>query len=170
VWDSVSDIAALFIEAQDTQKDRPFGHEFQIGDYIPRVGEEVDVLGFGNMETASNVVMGDGKREFALARRPVLRRGSVSAIRLEGDSLCRGPCVETTIPVFNGMSGGPALTRSMQVFGLISTGQETPFVNDRSVPGSTTIALLLAKKVASARNVRVMSIGMNNIGVAPDRS
>jgi hypothetical protein len=44
------------------------------------------------------------------------------------------------------MSGGPAIrfstTGSMEVFGLISSDQETDFVNDRSVSGSAIVALL----------------------------
>jgi hypothetical protein len=90
---------------------------------------------------------GKGFERFTISRRIVLRRGYVRQVHEQGHILCRGPCVETTIPVLAGMSGGPAFLdkedEQMKVFGLISTDDKaSASLVDKTVPGSAILALL----------------------------
>jgi len=79
----------------------------------------------------------------------VLRCGLVTNFFSEGHILCRGPCVETSIPVFFGMSGGLVARlgkggEAIKPFGLISSDLDVDQVNknNRSIPGTSIIALL----------------------------
>jgi hypothetical protein len=128
-WDKSTDIAVFTLSAQDTSDDTVFRCFHQLGHAQPAVGDLVCLAGYGDMDTVTNEQNGDEQR-FQLARRLVLRAGRVKAIHMDGHILCRGPCVETTVPVFGGMSGGPVFRvpeqngEAIVPFGLISTDPE----------------------------------------------
>lgn len=76
-----------------------------------------------------------------MKRELVLRGGRVTEVFPNGHLLCHGPCIETTIPIFPGMSGAPVMRYApgtpMQPFGVMSTGHtEDPSLKfERSKPG-----------------------------------
>jgi len=72
---------------------------------------------------------GNGDRHLRLERLPTVRIGRIIAIHAEGTMLNRAPCVETTIPVTEGMSGGAAFVvddqGTLRAFGVISASSDT---------------------------------------------
>jgi len=88
-------------------------------------------------------------RGFSMERRLLLRCGRVKAYHPDGHILCRGPCIETTIPVFAGMSGAPVALLAaddtpISPFGVVSHDPETSHGDkwDRSAAGASIVALL----------------------------
>jgi hypothetical protein len=148
VWERASDLAILTLHAQDASDSTLFNSFLPFDNARPRVGDTVGVLGYADMATL-NEYRDKNFEAFALQRRLVLRAGRVTASYPEGHLLCRGPCVETTIPVFPGMSGGPAClspqpNASIVPFGFISSDPDESVAakNDRSRAGSSIISLL----------------------------
>jgi hypothetical protein len=92
---------------------------------------------------------------------------------LDGHILCRGPCIETTIPVFAGMSGGPVFQtskpgQSMTPFGLVCSDPDEPVAlkNDRSRAGSSILSLLSHEITNDTDEERKVLFKLANIGVA----
>lgn len=104
-FDEKTDIGILTLAPQDDSEPSIPPYEFAPDDRIPSVGDEVCMLSFGGLDALD--FKKDGEyQEFKLSLRPVLRIGRVLALHPDGTRLCRGPCIETSIPVFLGMSGG----------------------------------------------------------------
>jgi hypothetical protein len=91
--------------------------------------------------------------------------GRVSGVHPGGFLLCKGPCIETTMPVvFRGMSGGPVMRMGsgddkLQAFGLISSDfdfQDPAAKPDRSQKGSSVMAVLGA-------TVRINTAGQREV-------
>jgi hypothetical protein len=169
IWDQTSDVAIITLHAQDSQDNTLFQTFLKLDDVHPRVGDSVGVLGYAAMATLNEYRDGDFETA-TLQRRLVLRAGRVSAIYPEGHLLCRGPCVETTIPVFPGMSGGPAclapkLGASIVPFGFISSDPDEPAAakNDRSRAGSSIISLLPSEMLNETEEKRDVIFRLANV-------
>lgn len=144
-----------------------FNLGFTIDDQIPLLGDPVVMMGIGEMEFTGN----DDPVEFGkIKRRLVVRVGRIESVCPEGDHMIKAPCVQTSIPVFPGMSGG-AVTRwnapktPIQPFGLISHSPSADTYYDRSVSGSSTGAILTTKVETIAEGRRQFRIPMKNTGI-----
>jgi hypothetical protein len=122
------------------------------------------MMGIGEMEFTSN----DDPVEFGkIKRRLVVRVGRIESVCPEGDYMIKAPCVQTSIPVFPGMSGG-VVTRwtapktPIQSFGLISHSPSADIYYDRSVSGSSMGAILTTKAETIAGGRRQFRITMKN--------
>jgi hypothetical protein len=131
------------------------------------VGDPVVMMGIGEMEFTGN----DHPVEFGkIKRRLVVRVGRIESVCPEGDHMIKAPCVQTSIPVFPGMSGG-AVTRwnapktPIQPFGLISHSPSADTYYDCSVSGSSTGAILTTKVETIAGGRRQFRITMKNTGI-----
>ena len=168
-WDQSSDLAILTIRAQDHSGQTLFDKHAILDHARPKVGDIITVLGYVDMATFDEYR--DGEVEsFTAQGRLMLRAGRVKRIHPEGHALCRGPCVETTIPVFFGMSGGPAClapepNAPVVPFGFISTDldESDAFKNDRSRAGSSIIGLLPHEISDEAENKRNAMFRLANV-------
>lgn len=149
-WDKKSDLAVFTVGPQSAEDGKFFNFNFRLEQVEPEVGDQVGMLGYGNMETIENVHLGEFQK-FSTSQRLVLRTGQITNVFPDGHSLCRTKCVETTIPVFDGMSGGPMFLMpevggDIVPFGLISSDPESngsiQQKNDRSIPGASIAACL----------------------------
>ena len=146
VWDKQSDIGFMGL---GTQEELPeyFQCALQIGEPIIEIGSEVALLGYALQLLESKV---EGQEEsFKYSQQMLFRKGTITNYFPEGHILCRGPCIETSIPVISGMSGGPVFGvvgegQPIKPFGLISSGpeDENSDPHDRTKPGQSIIALL----------------------------
>lgn len=148
VYDKNSDVAffSLVPQKNDTTY---FKSSFILDEHIPKLGDEIAVLGIGHMSVPIEERDGQGNESFQIQRQLILRKGTVTNLHKDGHVLCRGPCIETSIPVFSGMSGAPAMMlgkggEPMKPFGLVSSDLEhdEKVKNDRTVAGSSIVALL----------------------------
>ncbi|MBX9615122.1 MAG: trypsin-like peptidase domain-containing protein [Caulobacteraceae bacterium] len=148
VWDERSDVAILGVRLQELGNDERFEAQFGLDSRVPKAGDTVAVLGYANMSSKFEDE-GNGIVTGTLQLRPTLRMGKVREEHPGGHILCRGACVETTIPVFGGMSGGlacllPEAGQPIAPFGFISTDPEEPEEQkmDRSKPGNSILGCL----------------------------
>lgn len=147
IWDQSTDFAYFTFSPQFPKTTNRLLKEMTIKKVSPKVGDLVGLLGFRGMATSP--LFRQGKTQgFQTKGDLVCRIGSVTEIHGEGHILCRSPCLETSIPVFNGMSGGPAFlvpkaNHPIVPFGLISTENETSEEkNNKEIPGTSIISLL----------------------------
>lgn len=147
-FNEATDIAIFSISLQDHTSETFFSHEFLLDDKYTSVGGLVCILSYGDQGITDHQHNGEQSYSFKLKRRPVLRVGRVLAYYPEGHRLCRGPCIETSIPVYSGMSGGPVIHYAengpMKPFGLVCSDPDLDceIKQDRSVEGRSIIALL----------------------------
>ncbi len=163
-WDKLTDLAVLTLSAQDPKDQTVFKHFCRLGQVSPKIGDLVGLIGYGDMDTLSSETDGMGYASATMSRRVVLRAGTVQRLHPDGHSLVRGSCIETSIPVYSGMSGGPAFLipekgQEMIMFGLISNDPDVPdeLKRDRSLAGSSIIAMLpidVTNDTESTRNVQ----------------
>jgi Trypsin-like peptidase domain len=102
IWDRATDLAVLNIIVPDRENDL-FSDLLWLDDTIPAVGDDVVMIGYGNMKTIADA---DRVGVGMIQRQLVLRLGKIEQVHLQGSHLVKAPCVETTIPVYGGMSGG----------------------------------------------------------------
>ena len=144
-WENRTDFAFMTLHPQDEDKHDVFRIAFALG-ARPELGDVVGLLGFGDMKVVESF-REEGREGFTTASRLILRAGRVSGDFPDRHILCKGPCVETTIPVLSGMSGGPVFLypgsgRPIMPFGVISSGPEREENNLFGVAGSSIAALL----------------------------
>jgi hypothetical protein len=147
-WDSGSELAFFELKLRVPNGSSP--RYCLVDRTIPEVGEVVAMLGYADSDANAEPTPETGKPgSFALTikQRLVLRVGRVTAHHA-AHILCRAPCVETTIPIFSGMSGC-LVTRygegmSIRAFGVASSDPEGDKQN-RAIPGQSIVALLDAK-------------------------
>jgi len=163
------DFALLQIAVQDLDRrgDPHFDKEFLADDYAPSVGDEVVVWGFSGMNATSEEVANSLDKRIDLRMVRTLRKGRVIARYPNGHRLCKGPCVETTIPVFPGMSGSPVFHAGsdgepMRAFGLVCCD---PFEieqdrYDTTQPGSSIVALLPCEVETQADGKRMVRFSL----------
>lgn len=149
IIDEVRDTAVFRVALQNDDVSTFFSAEFEPDDKVPAVGDLVCLLSYGGLVTCDFETDGAMKSQFKMGRRPVLRVGRVIADYPNGHRLCRGPCIETTVPVYSGMSGGPVFSfgnpgAPIRPFGLVCSDPDPdgPVKQDRSQAGSSIISLL----------------------------
>lgn len=173
VIDEARDTAIFTASLQNIDAPEFLSAEFEVEDKIPTVGDLVYVLSYGALSICDFETDGAMKQQFKLARRPVLRVGTVIASYPNGHRLCRGPCIETTVPVYSGMSGGPVFSRGnpgepMRPFGLVCSDPDPdgPTKQDRSQAGSSIISLLPSQVTMNEQGQRTVKFKLPKAEVA----
>lgn len=105
-WDEASDIAFFSLVPQDRTSSDAFTAKLDLDNYDPQIGAEIVALGYKDMSVENDTRDGSGADKFDFQRQLIMRGGRITAVHPQGHRLCNGPCVETSIPVFPGMSGG----------------------------------------------------------------
>ena len=161
VWDEMADIAFFGMRPQDGSKNQ-FRNAYQFAETMPAIGDEVIVMGYADHKVQAQPLPRANHKRIEIARTFTARSGRVTAHHLEGHILCRGPCVETSIPVFPRMSGSPIATftdvgKPIMPFGVVSSDPELEDGDkfDTSKSGATIISLFSPK-------VEVLSDGRRN--------
>jgi hypothetical protein len=174
-WDANSDLAFLTIVPQDDGDSELFEGRLKIGPADPLQGDVVGVLGFADHSPYTNST---AEPDGVLTRRPVFRVGRVTHVGPEGIGWHKSPCVESTIPVFDGMSGGAAFTHrdgeELLVFGVIAgdvgdsseRGKVDPMKMDRSVAGRSYLRLLPREITPSPDGSQIVSLRFTVSGTA----
>jgi hypothetical protein len=149
-WDKMSDLAVFTVAPQNIKDQGVFKNYYRLEHVDPKVGDLVGMIGYGDMAVVENNRDGESQT-FSMLSRLILRKGRVRTVFPDGNGLCRTHCIETTIPIFNGMSGGPAFlipegNADIVPFGLISHDPESEISieqkNDRSQSGASIAACL----------------------------
>lgn len=143
IWDERADLAFFGIHVQDSSDPNFFRTNLLLDHERPEVDAEVGVLGYHDMKVLS---FDKEQNKGSISRELVMRIGRVTAYYPEGYALCRSASIETTIPIFPGMSGAPVMkfVKGGQIlpFGVMSSDPETPHKWDRSVPGQSIVPLI----------------------------
>lgn len=104
------------------------------------------MLSYGNIDIYDFVRNNSGDYSFRVSRRPTLRVGRVLEKYPGRHRLSVGPCVETSIPIYSGMSGGPvfryAESGPMRAFGVVCCDPDPNLglKQDRCTEGRSIIA------------------------------
>jgi hypothetical protein len=147
LWDPTTDLAVFTLLAPEEAPD--LFHTFGwVDDQIPNVGEQVAAIGFADMKVTHH---DPNSKRGLMQRRLIIRIGVVEAVHPSQHYMLKAPCIETTIPVFSGMSGGPvarfgANGTQIQPFGFVSHSPDPQPLYDRSQSGHSICALLQATK------------------------
>jgi hypothetical protein len=170
VWDKSTDLA-IFTIARQSPGPRLFDCFAKLVEVVPAKGDLIGVLGYSEL-SVENVPSSDGVRS-KMTRRLLLRVGTVTAVHNDGHSLTRGPCVETSIPIYGGMSGGPAFLLpppggEIVPFGVLTSDPDDPadLKLDRSRSGSSIVSQLMLRVTGDDGTRRNVSLKMSNIGLA----
>lgn len=174
-WDDTSDVAVFSLLPQSPSAQRRFDAVFELDDAVPQVGAEVVALGYEGM--AVNHRVQDGQfASFGFQRQLLVRAGRITGVYPSGFRLCKGRCVETSIPVFPGMSGGPVMIvgsgdAAMRPFGLISSD---PFDDessklDRRIAGASIVPLIGARVSTNPAEQRETVLRLNDAMWAQNR-
>jgi trypsin-like peptidase len=146
-WDPTTDLAVFTLLAPVESPD--LFHTFcWIDDQIPLVGEQVAAVGYADMKVNHH---DPNSKSGTMQRRLVIRLGRVEGVYPTGHYMLKTPCVEMTVPVFSGMSGGlvarfGANGTQMQPFGIVSHSPDPQPLYDRSQSGHSMCAILQATK------------------------
>lgn len=172
VFDENSDFALIAVATPFFGGDLLFQHEFLADDRIPEIGGLVIVLSFRYWESDQSDDSETNQSGVRFERRVVARIGRVLAYHPDGNRLCRGPCIETSIPVYSGMSGGPVLHYSqegpLKVFGLVCSDPDLDGEDkeNRAIEGRSTIALLPCRVTVEKDGKNLVSFAINTADVA----
>ncbi len=171
VIDQSKDIAIFSLRAQNEEVSPINFNTFLLGGPIPKIRDIVFAAGFAEMKTLSSEVAGAHHR-FSTQRRLLVRCGRIKALHPDGHIGCRGPCIETTIPIFSGMSGGPVFNlgkdgEKIEPFGILCTDPDEPdeLKNDRSRAGSSIVSLLPLEIVSSSVDRRETLVQLDDLRV-----
>ncbi len=170
VWDSSKDLAVLTVIAPQEAPDL-FEAFLWLDDGVPAVGDEVTMIGFGEMKTIP-----DGCRQDhgIIQRRLILRIGRVEEVYLQGYYMLKAPCVQTSIAVFPGMSGGvvalgwPRRDARIQPFAFISHSMATDdpqAAYDRSKSGQSFAAILSMERTVLGSEKQRVGLAISDAGV-----
>lgn len=133
MWDKNSDLAVLTFSAEDPNAGDVFNQSLRFDDATPKIGDLVGCVGYKKMATVEFSRNWKDRRSesFGLMSATLcFRIGRVLGLHPKGHTLVHGPCIESSIPVFPGMSGGPVFLMpddgngELKPFGLISTDPE----------------------------------------------
>lgn len=165
LWDSKTDLAVLTVLAPDGHADL-FRSMLWIDNSIPSVGEVVAMFGYGNMEIIPHKIE---RNAATIKRELILRIGRVENIYSERSFMLAGPSIETTIPIYGGMSGGVVARFSpgqpIKPFAFISHAPDPQPINDRSLSGHSVGAILQSHIEPMGDQVQRVAWPMDNIGV-----
>lgn len=165
LWDRETDLAVLTVSAPVIDPDF-FRDIFWLDDQIPGVGEEIAMIGFGDMNVGP---CPDPRHQFKMERRLVGRIGRVTEVYPEGYCLLKAPCIETSIPVFSGMSGGLVARyvhgAQIQPFAFISHAPEPQPLYNRAESGRSIAAILRMEKTKVAAGKQDIRFKIDNAGV-----
>jgi hypothetical protein len=149
-FDEFGDIGVVQLRPQRNGGSTAALRQFTLEDRDPEVGDLVCLASYANLSFETH-----GPDRFQVARQPVLRVGKVTQVFPNGQRLCCGPCFETSIPVFSGMSGSPVCyydsVGAMRAVGLVCSDPDTDSQakNDRSVAGRSSVARLTVRRLSS---------------------
>ncbi|KGT75241.1 hypothetical protein MA20_34970 [Bradyrhizobium japonicum] len=173
-WDRTSDLAMLEIAAPRGLSGL-FKDQLAITEQVPSLGDPVVLVGYGEMkitdETEMTPIKGNtnrSQRTFTLNRRLITRVGTITEVFPDGQILLRSRCLQTTVPVFFGMSGGLAARwtgedTQIEPFGFISHAPEPQPLEDRSRSGDSVISIFDVK--VSYEDEYRYRMTLKNIGV-----
>ena len=159
-WDTDTDLALFTMIPPDDRSIR--FKEFLLDNTVPEVGDPVTMVGFGEMAVSPD---SKGLRQGVMQRRLTVRIGHVEEVYHKRHMLLHGPCVQTSIAVFPGMSGGmvlrgwPEPLAVPRPFAIVShsISEDDPnSVNVRSRSGQSFGAIL-------PMNIRVLDDGQRNV-------
>ncbi len=154
-FDEYGDFGVLEIRPQDKRQTGFRLREFIVDDRIPDCEQVVAIAGYRYLE-----IRPDGPQTLRFARQMTLRVGKVTNVFPNGQRLCHGPCFETSIPVYSGMSGGPAVALDadgrLQAIGLVCSDpdQDTPNKDNPSIAGRSLMAKLPVKRISGSKHSR----------------
>lgn len=151
-FDETTDIAIFSIALQHSTSKPFFFNHFLINDIPPTIDNLVCVLSYANQSVLNHECHGE-QASFGMERRLVLRVGRILNYYPNGHRLCRGSCIETSIPVYSGMSGSPVFYyddtngTEIKVFGLVccdpdEDDEQKEQKQDRSVEGHSIFATI----------------------------
>lgn len=151
VWDKISDLAVLQVFAPENKSDL-FDYNFRLDNAVPIKGDLVAMIAFGNTvprpDIESKVQLNEDEKSLGVYQRQLMMRlGRVEEVFPEGTHMIRTPCVQTTIPIYDAMSGGIVarwgnVGEPIQPFALICHAQDPQPVNDRSKSGESIGAII----------------------------
>lgn len=164
IWDRGTDLAVLTVLAP-TDEPELFRAFFWVDDQIPNVGEQVAMIGVGEMKVHGNL---ENPKIGTIERRLVVRIGYVEEVVGEATYLLKSPSVQTSIAIYSGMSGGLVAKYTpdnIKPFAFISHAPEPQPVMDRSVSGHSVGSILKAKLRCIEKGKQSVAIEVNDIGV-----
>ncbi|WP_158072309.1 S1 family peptidase [Achromobacter xylosoxidans] len=147
-YDEDRDVALFDVKLQDASPDGFFCSRFEVTGELPDVGEMVCVLSFAGLAMEQKEDYGAQGYMATLSKSLMFRVGRVLQHFPVGQRLCKGPCIETSIPVFSGMSGGPLMRYStegpMLISALVSFDPDLDCEdkNNRDIEGRSVFAAL----------------------------
>jgi hypothetical protein len=150
-FDSNGDFGIAEIRPQVGQESEFPLREILLDDRVPQIGELVCIASYADLSCTT-----DDSEKFVVTRTPIVRVGKVLDVFPEGHRLCRGPCFETSIPVYSGMSGSPVFWYSpgapLAAVGLVCSDpdEDGPHKNDRSRAGRSLVACLPVQRVSGS--------------------
>jgi hypothetical protein len=150
-FDEAADIGVVQLRPQSPSESLSGLRMVMLDDTRPQVGGLVFAATYADLTCES-----PDRNSLHMRRRAVMRVGKVLAVHEEGTRLCRGPCIETTIPFYSGMSGGPVLhagtTGNLRAIGLVCSDpdEDGPQKSDPTHAGRSIVALLPVKRISGA--------------------
>lgn len=146
-WDRKADIAFFLVSSQGTENNTFFNSRFELEVVTPKIGDEIIIIGYANMAITEKEYNEAGCKTFSIEQQLIVRCGIVTNVHANGHLLCKDTCIETSIPVFPGMSGGLVARlggTGVQPFGVISSDPDDEVSRkfDCSIRGASIVALL----------------------------
>lgn len=141
-----------------------FKEHFKVAQFDGKIQTPVAMIGYADMQVRSTLNTSDGSESFEVTRRLVMRRGRVTHVHRNGHVLCRGRCIETTIPVSPGISGSPVAlysgdgTEAIAV-GVVSSSESSYESLHRTSKSGKSIVALLPVEESLESNVESRVIG-----------
>jgi hypothetical protein len=165
IWDSAIDLAVFTVIAPDDEPDL-FKEFFWIDNQIPAVGEEIAMLGFGEMKVIPDPEPGKG----TIQRMLIVRVGRVEDVFPDRHFMLKGPCIQTSIAIFGGMSGGvvarwSGLGTSIKPFAFISHAPDPQPSYDRSQSGHSMASILNARITVLRDAKQILEFKVSDVGV-----
>lgn len=167
--DRKADLAVFAFACRDHEALHASARKFELLHLAPTLGEKVVLAGFRKMQILRDEENCNGERILEINCQLCMRVGSVTALHSGGHSLCRGPSIETNIPIFSGMSGRPAFLCSEDgqvrgVFGIISTDLDASDATKASFcqAGSSIVSLVPSRVTTNSTSGPIISVDFVN--------
>ena len=137
---------------------------------MPNTGDDIVMIGFGEMKVESDPA---DSTKGAMQRQLLMRFGRVEEVFPERHFMLKGPCIQTSIAIFSGMSGGLVARWSggntgIKPFALISHAPDPQPSYDRSQSGHAMGSILNPKIRILGDKEQVHEFAVSNIGVGKD--